>query len=122
MKMTYLLVLIGMAAVTGGIIFGCVKKSIIMEKPWIIIDVRTSEEFSAGHLKKAVNIPYETIGSRISAVVPAKESPVLLYCRSGRRSGIAYETLKSLGYKGMTNAGAYEKLRKRFGLETKIKG
>jgi phage shock protein E len=74
------------------------------------IDVRTSEEFNAGHLKAAAHIPYEEIAARISEVTQDKNDVIRLYCRSGRRSGVAMETLQSMGFKNAVNEGGYEDL------------
>jgi phage shock protein E len=76
------------------------------------IDVRTAEEFAQGHLEGAVNIPHDEIGKRIAKLVPDKNAEIHLYCRSGRRSGLARQTLIDLGYTKVINDGAYEKLKK----------
>jgi phage shock protein E len=72
------------------------------------IDVRTAEEFSAGHVDGAVNIPYEEIVDRIGEVTSDKDSSVYLYCRSGRRSGIAMNALREAGYRNTVNIGGLE--------------
>lgn len=77
------------------------------------IDVRTAEEYKAGHLEGAINIPYDEIEQKIEAVSADKNTDIQLYCRSGRRSGIALESLRSLGYSKVTNAGAYEQLKQK---------
>ena len=77
------------------------------------IDVRTVEEYNAGHLEGAINIPYDEIEQKIEAVSADKNTDIQLYCRSGRRSGIALETLRGLGYSKVTNAGAYEQLKQK---------
>jgi phage shock protein E len=74
------------------------------------IDVRTAEEFNAGHLKAATHIPYEEIAARIGEVTSDKNDVIRLYCRSGRRSGVAMETLQAMGFKNATNEGGYEDL------------
>ena len=84
---------------------------VVAQSLWI--DVRTAEEYQAGHLEGAINIPYDEIKQKISAVSTDKTADILLYCRSGRRSGIALETLRSLGYSKVTNAGAYEQLKQK---------
>lgn len=75
-----------------------------------VIDVRTAAEFQAGHLPEAVNIPYDQIASRQSDLPADKSKAVILYCRSGRRSGIAKQTLEGLGYSRAINSGAYDAL------------
>ena len=77
------------------------------------IDVRSAEEFNAGHLQDAVNIPHDQILARIQAVSPDKNAPVNLYCRSGRRAEIALNELKNAGYTNVTNHGGYEDLVKK---------
>lgn len=77
------------------------------------IDVRTPEEFAQGHMGGAINIPYEEIGSQISAVARDVDSDIRVYCRSGRRSGVAKDTLNGLGYANVINEGGYEDIIKR---------
>ena len=68
----------------------------------LIVDVRTADEFAAGHVPGAINIPYDQMEARSAEIVTYKDQAVVLYCRSGRRSGIAAETLAG---KGFTNLG-----------------
>lgn len=79
----------------------------------IWIDVRTTEEFNAGHLEGAVHIPYEEIATRISEVTTDKNAVIHLYCRSGNRSGIAQQTLQSVGFTNAVNEGGYEDLLRK---------
>jgi phage shock protein E len=80
----------------------------------IWIDVRTSDEFNAGHLQGAIHIPYEEIGARIGEVTTDKNTTIHLYCRSGNRSGIAQQTLQALGFSKAVNEGGYEDLKQKF--------
>lgn len=75
------------------------------------IDVRTQQEFDAGHLKDAVLIPYNEIARKITAVETDKRRPINLYCRSGRRAEIALRTLEQLGYISVQNLGSFDKLK-----------
>lgn len=75
------------------------------------IDVRSEKEFQDGHVAGAVNIPHDVIGSKISDVEKGRDRVIYLYCRSGRRSGLALETLKQKGYTRLTNLGGYEQAR-----------
>lgn len=75
------------------------------------VDVRTAGEFGAGHVAGAVNIPYEEIVERIGEAAPDKEATIYLYCRSGRRSGIALEALREAGYDNAVNIGGLEEAR-----------
>jgi len=76
-----------------------------VDKP-LLIDVRTDPEWNEGHLEGAVLIPYDKIGEGIAKIAPDKKTKINLYCRTGRRSGIALETLKKLGYEDITNYGS----------------
>lgn len=60
-----------------------------------ILDVRTKAEYDEGHIAGALNIPYDEIDESID--IP-KDEIVFVYCQSGHRSSIAYETLKGFGY------------------------
>jgi phage shock protein E len=82
------------------------------EKGPIIIDVRTEAEWTTGHLEGAVRIPYEQIGEGIIMVTTDKKSKIYLYCRSGRRSAIAVDTLKKAGYEDLTNLESVENASK----------
>jgi phage shock protein E len=81
----------------------------------LIIDARTESEWNDGHLDGAVLIPYDTIAQGITAVAPDKKTEIYLYCRTGRRSGIALETLKKAGYSNLTNLGSKENAAKELG-------
>ena len=71
----------------------------------VLVDTRTQEEFNSGYIPGAVLIPYDQMVSRIEEIAPDKSTPVLLYCRSGRRAGIAEEALKNAGYDKVHNLG-----------------
>jgi rhodanese-related sulfurtransferase len=72
-----------------------------------VVDVRTAAEFDAGHVPGAINIPFDEMGRRAGEIGP-KETPVLLYCRSGRRSGVAAETLRGLGFEKLYDLQRYD--------------
>lgn len=74
------------------------------------IDVRTAEEFHSGHVQGAAHMPFEEIAARISEVTTDKDATLRLYCRTGRRSGIALETLQAMGFHNATNEGGYEEV------------
>jgi phage shock protein E len=78
----------------------------------VLIDVRTAEEFAAGALPGAEQVDPEQITSRIGELAPDKNAPIILYCKSGRRSGIAEENLRALGYNNLINAGGYDDLKR----------
>ena len=68
------------------------------ESDYIIIDARTTEEFSDGHIENAILIPEYEIAARAEKELPDKDALILVYCRSGRRSKIASEEIVKLGY------------------------
>ena len=84
----------------------------------VLIDVRTPSEYTAGHLDKAVNIPYNKIVTEIKQFAPDKEQTVVVYCKSGKRAEFAAKKLKAMGYTNVINAGRYKELME---LEEKYK-
>lgn len=81
-------------------------KEIMETEEFIIIDVRTKEEYEEGHIVNAINIPYDEIDSKIDIT---KDIVIFVYCKSGNRSTKAYNTLKELGYE-VYNLGAYDSI------------
>ena len=75
------------------------------ESNYIILDVRTPEEFSEKHIPGAINIPNETIGTAEVPELPDKDQLILIYCRSGNRSKQASEKLVRLGYTNIVEFG-----------------
>ncbi|MCQ2433021.1 MAG: rhodanese-like domain-containing protein [Clostridia bacterium] len=74
----------------------------------LILDVREEEEFITGHAPDAVLLPYESINETTAKeVIPAYDTPVMVYCRSGRRSRIAAEHLDALGYTEIYDLGSF---------------
>jgi rhodanese-related sulfurtransferase len=75
----------------------------------VLVDVRTAEEFQAGHIKDARLLPYDAIdAASAKALIKDKDSTVVVYCRSGRRSAIAAETLAKLGYTRVLDLGGVQ--------------
>ena len=81
------------------------------------IDVRSATEYSQGHVEQALHIPYTEIGEGITELGADKDAVIYLYCRSGRRSGIAKDTLDSLGFTQVLNVGGLEDAMKKSGQE-----
>jgi phage shock protein E len=81
----------------------------------LVIDVRTAGEFESGHIEGAAHIPYDDIGARIEELTGDKDRTIILYCQSGRRAGIARDTLIGLGYTDVDNAGGIGAYRKALG-------
>ena len=75
------------------------------EAAYVILDVRTPEEFAAGHIPNAINIPNEDIGTAQIPELPDKAQVILVYCRSGNRSKQASEKLAALGYTNIVEFG-----------------
>jgi len=69
-----------------------------MDESFVILDVRTPEEFAQGHVPGAINISYDKLADRIGELMGAKNKDVVLYCRTGRRAGMAADTLKASGF------------------------
>jgi len=75
------------------------------ESGYVILDVRTPEEFADKHIPGAINIPNEAIGSEEIPELPDKDQLILVYCRSGNRSKQASEKLVALGYTNIVEFG-----------------
>jgi phage shock protein E len=83
-------------------------------KKWIsdgalIVDVRTPEEFKAGNYKNSINIPVDEIENKLK-IFGDKDRLIIVYCRSGNRSGKAKKILERHGYEKVLNAGAFSKM------------
>jgi phage shock protein E len=66
-----------------------------------LLDVRTPQEYAEGHIAGAINVPYDQLATRLAEV--PKDKDVVLYCRSGRRAGIAADVLAANGYKRLSH-------------------
>ena len=75
------------------------------EENYMILDVRTHEEFAAGHIPGAIVIPNETIGTEEIPQLPDKDQLIMVYCRSGNRSKQASDKLVKLGYTNIIEFG-----------------
>ena len=81
------------------------KQIMDTEEGYIILDVRTQEEYDQGHIPGAIVISYEEIEEKAEEVLMDKDQLILVYCRSGRRSKIAAEALVELGYTNIKEFG-----------------
>ena len=81
------------------------KRIMDSEEGYIILVVRTQEEYDEGHIPGASLIPYTQIDARAEEVLTDKDQLILIYCRSGRRSKIAAEALVELGYTNIKEFG-----------------
>ncbi|MBY5992948.1 rhodanese-like domain-containing protein [Ferrimonas balearica] len=77
----------------------------------LIVDVRTPEEFAEGHLPGAVNLPHGEIERRAGELGVGPEQTIVVYCRSGRRSGLAIGEFAAAGYLEVHNGGGLEEMR-----------
>lgn len=81
------------------------KEIMDTESGYVILDVRTEEEFSEGHIPGAILIPDYEIGEKAQEVLKEKDRMILVYCRSGRRSKLAADALAKLGYTNIKEFG-----------------
>ena len=82
-----------------------IEKIMNENENYIILDVRTIEEYNDGHIPNAICIPNETIDENVVNKLPNKEQLILIYCRSGNRSKQATKKLKDLGYLNLIEFG-----------------
>ena len=81
------------------------KEIMDTEEGYIILDVRTQEEYDEGHIPGAILIPDTEIEARAEEILTDKDQLILVYCRSGRRSKLAAEALVKLGYTNIREFG-----------------
>lgn len=79
----------------------------LLEQGALLVDVRTPGEFADNSVHGSRNYPLAEVEALVGAAGIDKDQPILLFCRSGRRSGIATDKLKSLGYTKVFNLGAF---------------
>ena len=86
---------------------GAVDAKVMMDsgEPYILLDVRTLEEYTESRIEGATLIPYDEITARAESELPDKTALILIYCRSGRRSATAAETLVGMGYTNVFDFG-----------------
>lgn len=76
------------------------------------LDVRSAEEHATDHIKGDKQVDYKHVVKSVEKAYPDKSTPLRLYCRSGRRAGIAMTLLKEAGYKDVKNMGSINEARK----------
>ena len=81
------------------------QKLMQTEKDYIILDVRTPEEYAEGHIPGAICISHDSIPTDTIPELPDKAQLIMIYCRSGRRSKLAAEQLVSQGYTNIVEFG-----------------
>jgi phage shock protein E len=81
----------------------------------LVLDVRTPDEFSGGHVPSATNVPVDQVSARLADVDALahgdKGKPIVVYCAKGVRAARAKQTLEGAGYTNVTNGGGYDDLR-----------
>ncbi len=84
----------------------------------LILDVRTPEEFAQGHVPGAMNISHSSLSEHLAHLSSNKETPVVVYCRSGKRAGIALELLEENGFNNLHHLSGDMLGWNKAGLET----
>ncbi|MEW5851836.1 MAG: rhodanese-like domain-containing protein [Myxococcota bacterium] len=77
----------------------------LVQKGALLLDVRTREEYAQRHIPGAVNVPVQELAQRV-AEVGSKTRTVVVYCRSGQRSGVARDLLLRAGFQDVVNLGS----------------
>lgn len=93
--------------VTPGVVDGPTARKLVAAGVKVV-DVRTPAEFAAGHVPGAVNIPHDQMAARHAEVGPPS-TPVLLYCRTGRRTAIAAQALREKGFSRIYDMQSYDR-------------
>ena len=81
------------------------QKMMESETGYLIVDVRTPQEYAEGHIPHAINVPLDTIGTNPPAELPDKAQMIFVYCRSGKRSHDAAQKLAAMGYGNIVDFG-----------------
>ena len=86
-------------------------RRLVRDEGALLIDVRTAEEFEAGHVDGAILIPHDELPDRLEEVLEKqggdKTKPIVVYCKSGGRAGKAKATLTEAGYENVSNLGGF---------------
>jgi rhodanese-related sulfurtransferase len=81
------------------------KSALIID---LVLDVRTADEWKAGHGKNAKNIPLDQLSTRVAELSEYKNKNIVVVCRSGARAGMAIEILKKAGFTHLANGGPWQ--------------
>lgn len=84
----------------------------LMKQGAIVLDVRSKEEFAGGHVKGALNIPVDVLGSQLTKI-GSKDTYIIACCASGARSGMAKNILHTAGYTNVHNGGGWQSLQNK---------
>jgi len=91
---------------SGAVITGAQAKELVQKQHAFLLDVRTPEEFSSGHVDGATNIPVQVLEAQLGSLPAKKDQDVVVYCHSGRRSAMAKAMLEKAGYTKVHDLGA----------------
>jgi phage shock protein E len=100
-------VLIGIFALKRVSFLSADKARKLLQEGALVVDVRNPDEFNAGHVPGAINVPLGNLGAEAPRRFPNKNGVLLLHCLSGGRSGIAKAQLKRMGYPNVFNLGSF---------------
>ncbi len=84
----------------------------LLKNGGIIIDVRSKNEYSSGHIKGSKNIPLNSLNNNLTNL-KRKDQPIITCCASGMRSASAKSILKNLGYSNVYNGGGWRNLQNK---------
>jgi phage shock protein E len=79
----------------------------------LILDVRTPEEYAAGHVAGTVHIPLDQLEQRWQELAQYRDQPIIVYCRTGRRSAAAIDLLATKGFSRLENGGGLSQMARR---------
>jgi phage shock protein E len=83
------------------------------ERRVVYVDVRTPEEWAAGHVEGAIHIPHTELAARWRELDAYRDDDIVLYCRTGRRSGIAEQILTQAGFERLHNGGGLTDMQRQ---------
>ena len=73
----------------------------------VLLDVRSAEEFAAGHIPGAIHMPYDEIPARLEELAEYRDEELVVYCRTGRRAGIAEAALREAGFTSVSDLAGH---------------
>jgi phage shock protein E len=102
-RLALLAMLLAFAAEAAGPV-AIEPKSLVDRMAWadrslLVLDVRTPEEFAAGHLPGAINIPHTELAARVAELEGSRDGDIVVYCRTGKRAAAALDVLEQSGFK-----------------------
>lgn len=83
-------------------------RALIGREGVLLLDVRTQEEYDEAHIEGAVLVPYDALPDNLKNLPEDKDTVIIVYCRSGRRSAIAAQTLTDMGYTQVFDLGGIQ--------------